>query len=250
MIYFMYSRATKGGGALVKTTKSGGGTTATSSAGGGTTATSSSGGGVSTSTANGGGSSQTSSAGGGTQTSTSTRTFVQLNLVSGSPENDIGGPNYGYHKHEVQIPGERFNHSHDVSVPSHTHTVSIPTHSHNFNVPNHSHDVSIPNHTHNVSIPNHSHEIELPDHNHDIEHGIYKLDRLPTSVEIKVDGSIVPYTATSGTGIDIVPYLGTDSSGKVTRGWHEIEIKPNDLCRINAQITTQFFIQSRGGGNF
>lgn len=230
MIYFMYSRATKGGGALVKTTKSGGGTTATSSAGGG----------VSTSTASGGGSSQTSSSGGGTQSTTSTRNFAQLNLMSGSPENDVGGPNYGYHRHEVQIPGDRFSHSHDISIASHTHTVNIPSHTHNFNVPNHNHD---------VSIPNHHHEIELPDHSHDIDHGIYKLDRLPTAVKIKVDGNVIPHTAIRGENIDLIPYLNK-TDGKVVRGWHTVEILPNDLGRINAQLNLQFFIQSRGGGNY
>ncbi|MEC1157559.1 hypothetical protein [Cytobacillus horneckiae] len=218
----MYSRATKGGGALVKTTKGGGATTATSSAGGG----------VSTSTASGGGSSQTSSSGGGTQSTTSTRNFAQLNLLSGIPEGLSSA-----HVHEVQIPGDRFNHSHDISIASHTHTVNIPSHTHNFNVPNHSHD---------VSIPNHHHEIELPDHSHDIDHGIYKLDRLPTAVKIKVDGNVIPHTATSGENIDLVPYLAKDSENKILRGWHTVEILPNDLGRIAAQLNVQFFLQSRG----
>ncbi|WP_281202708.1 phage tail spike protein [Cytobacillus kochii] len=245
-----YGKATEGGGATSTTTKGGGGTTATSSSGGGTTATSTSGGGVSTSTASGGGSSQTSSSGGGTQTTTSTRNFAQLNLVSGVPQNAIGSENYGNHMHEVQIPGERFNHSHDVSVPSHTHNVSIPSHTHDFNVPNHRHDVSIPNHTHSVTIPDHTHDFTLPNHTHEIQHGIYKLNSTPSRVTIKVDGNTVPHTSTSGQNIDLIPHLGTDSSGKVNRGWHTIEITPNSLGRITAQITTQFFIQSRGGGNY
>ncbi|MEK5426958.1 hypothetical protein [Cytobacillus sp. FSL R7-0680] len=216
MIYFMYSRATKGGGALVKTTKSGGGTTATSSAGGG----------VSTSTASGGGSSQTSSAGGGTKSTTSTRSFAQLNLMTLGPETVSGS----YHVHEVQIPGDRFNHSHDITIGSHTHSVTIPSHTHNFDVPNHHHD---------VTIPNHSHEIELPDHTHEIEHAIYTLDRLPTACKIVVDGNTVPHTAISGTNIDLIDYLKKDDSGKVTRGWHTIDIEPNDLAYINAQVTTK-----------
>lgn len=221
-----YGKATEGGGA----------TSTTTSGGGATTATSSSGGGVSTSTASGGGSSQTSSAGGGTQTTTSTRNFAQLNLLSGIPEGLSSA-----HVHEVQIPGDRFNHSHDITIGSHTHSVSIPSHTHNFNVPNHSHSVSIPNHTHDFT---------LPDHTHEIQHGIFKLNTTPSSVVIKVDGNTVPHTSTSGQNIDLIPYLGKDSSGRVNRGWHTVEITPNSLGRITAQITTQFFIQSRGGGNF
>ncbi|MBD7939539.1 phage tail protein [Cytobacillus sp. Sa5YUA1] len=221
-----YGKATEGGGA----------TSTTTSGGGATTATSSSGGGVSTSTASGGGSSQTSSAGGGTQTTTSTRNFSQLNLMSGIPEGLSNA-----HVHEVQIPGDRFNHSHEITIGSHTHSVSIPSHTHNFNVPNHSHSVSIPNHTHDFT---------LPDHTHEIQHGIFKLNTTPSRVTIKVDGNTVPHTSTSGQNIDLIPYLGKDSSGRVNRGWHTVEITPNSLGRITAQITTQFFIQSRGGGNF
>lgn len=224
MIYFMYSRATRGGGALVKTTKGGGATTATSSAGGG----------VSTSTASGGGSSQTSSAGGGTTVSSSISSPTFFAYTS----NPVGGPSpeYASHIHAINVT-EEMNHSHAVTVPNHSHTVNIPSHTHNFNVPNHSHD---------VSIPNHHHEIELPDHNHDIDHGIYKLDRLPTAVKIKVDGNVVPHTATSATALDLVPYLNRDDEGKVSRGWHTVEILPNDLGRINAQLNLQTFIQSRG----
>jgi hypothetical protein len=48
----------------------------------------------------------------------------------------------------------------------------------------------------------------------------------------------------------LIPYLSKDTEGKVNRGWHTIAIAPNDLGRINAQIFTQFFVQSRGGGSF
>ncbi|MCM3241336.1 phage tail protein [Cytobacillus oceanisediminis] len=226
-----YERAIGGGGSIVKSTSSGGGSQQTSSSGGG----------VATSTESGGGSTQTSSSGGGTSSTTSEKTFVQLNVMTGVPENAIGSDNYGNHLHEVQIPGSVFDHSHTFTIGSHTHTVTIPTHSHNFTIPNHSHTVTIPAHTHDIT---------LPDHTHAIQFGIFKLDNVPSKVTIKVDGNTVPYTVTNGDNIDLIPYLSKDSEGRVNRGWHTVTITPNDLGRINAQIYTQFFIQSRGGGNF
>lgn len=242
-----YGKATEGGGATSTTTKGGGGTTATSSSGGGTTATSSSGGGVSTSTASGGGSSQTSSGGGD-------HVHKMFNYAGDSsgvsnPKRDFmpqGGTNF-------RVTMEAASPSHLYTAESsgnHSHSVSIPSHTHNFSVPNHSHSVSIPNHTHSVTIPDHTHDFTLPNHTHEIQHGIYKLSSTPSRVTIKVDGNTVPHTSTFGTNIDLVPYLQTDDSGKVTRGWHTVEISPNGLGRINAQVTTQFFMQSRGGGSF
>ena len=130
---------------------------------------------------------------------------------------------------------------------NHSHSVSIPSHTHDFDIPNHTHSVTIQNHTHSVSIPNHTHDITLPNHTHDIEYGIFKLSRTPSKVTIKVDGKPVPYTDTTGETIDLIPYLSLDSERRVQRGWHTVEITPNDLGRINAQLMTQFFMQSRGG---
>jgi phage minor structural protein len=225
-----YGKATQGGGA----------TSTTTSGGGGSTATSSSGGGVSTSTNSGGGSTATSSGGGGTTVSSSNVDFTGVTLRTGIPEGSTLPP-YELHEHLVTLTDAALAHDHTVSIPSHTHSVTIPSHSHDFNVPNHSHSVTIQSHTHDFSIPNHT---------HDIQHGIYKLAQLPTSVSIKVDGNTVPSTSTSGENIDLISYLATEASGMVVRGWHTIEITPNDLGRITAQITTQFFIQSRGGGNY
>src|SRR5690606_4837450 len=114
-------------------------------------------------------------------------------------------------------------------------------------IPNHTHEINIPNHTHEIDIPAHQHDITLPDHTHEIQHGIFKLDRTPSKVTIKVDGNVVPITATSGDSIDLIPYLALDSENRVQRGWHTVEITPNDLGRINAQLMVQFFMQSRGG---
>lgn len=221
-----YSKATHGGGAVVKSTSSGGGTTRTTSSGGGSTVTSSSGGGTSTSTQSGGG-----------QTRTTTAYTADTILLQALPSNNYDS-NPPSHTHVVPLDGSSFTHS---------HSVQIQAHSHNFSTPNHTHTVNIPNHTHEITIPNHTHDIELPDHTHEIEHGIYKLDRVPSRVEIKVDGNTVPITSTSGDSIDLIPYLSLDSENRVTRGWHTVEITPNDLGRINAQLMVQFFMQSRGG---
>ncbi|PEJ48214.1 hypothetical protein CN692_24210 [Bacillus sp. AFS002410] len=172
----------------------------------------------------GGGATVTSSSGGGSTETTSTKTFIQLNVISGVPQNVVGTDNYGNHLHEVQIPGSPFTHDHNVTIP---------------------------NHTHSVTTPNHTHSITLPNHTHDIEHGIYKLTELPTAVVIKVDGNTVPITSTSGSEIDIIPYLSKDSEGKIERAkWHEVTITPNDLGRINANIISRLFIQSRVGGTY
>jgi phage minor structural protein len=242
-----YSKATAGGGATTKTTSSGGGTTATSSSGGGTTATSSSGGGVSTSTASGGGTTQSSTSGGGAVVSSS---FADLSNRSIVTEQIITGVPYETHIHAVILDGS-LNHDHSVSVPNHSHSVSVPSHTHDFNVPNHSHSVTIPNHSHQVTIPNHTHDIVLPDHTHDVLPGIYEVNVSATAVTIKVDGNTVPVTSTSASDIDIIPYLAKDAGGKVTRGtWHEVEITPNDLARINANIISRLFISSHIGGNY
>lgn len=222
-----YERATEGGGAV----------TATSSAGGGTTKTSSSGGGVSKSTASGGGSTQTSSSGGGVTVSSGTKDFGGTTLLTDVPLGSLTPP-YEVHQHVVQLNGGQLDHSHSVSIPNHTHSVSIPNHTHDFEVPNHSHSITLDDHTHSLTLPNHTHAIDF---------GIFKLENTPTSVQITVDGNAVPYTSTSGDGIDLIPFLSRDGSGNVQRGWHKLSIKPNNLGRINAQIYTQFFIQSRGG---
>lgn len=102
-------------------------------------------------------------------------------------------------------------------------------------------------HTHSFDVPAHAHDITLPAHTHEIEYGIFKLSRRPSKVTVKVDGVTVPITALSGDGINLIPYLSVDSEGRVQRGWHTVEITPNDLGRINAEVMTQFFMQSRGG---
>ena len=46
-------------------------------------------------------------------------------------------------------------------------------------------------------------------------------------------------------------YLSTDDNGKIRRGaWHEIQIVPDGLTRIEANLTAQVFVQSVGGGDY
>lgn len=234
-----YSRTTDSLPAYSRTSSAGGGTTVTSSSGGGSTQTSSSGGGVSKSTASGGGGTQTSSAGGGSIRSTSEKTFVQLNLMTGVPENSVGTDNWGNHLHEVQIPGSRFNHDHTVNIPNHTHNVTFPTHTHNFETPNHTHTVTIPNHTHNVSVPNHTHDVEIPAHSHEIEHGIYTYTSA-YGVGIIING--INRTAALGgkfytdeSNIDITQYMAVGA-------WNEILLTSERLGRIDANIFIQAFL--------
>ncbi|WP_257141396.1 hypothetical protein [Bacillus toyonensis] len=118
-------------------------------------------------------------------------------------------------------------------------------------IPDHSHQISIPNHTHEINIPNHTHAVTLPNHTHDIQHGIYKLPERPNKVTIKVDGNVVPVTSTSADNVDLEPYLSKNNQGEIDRNkWHEITITPDKLGRVNANVITRLFIQSRKGGTF
>ncbi|MEI2319019.1 phage tail spike protein [Bacillus paramobilis] len=265
-----YSKATKGGGAIVESTSAGGavvnstsaggGVVNSTSSGGGSTQTSSSGGGSTQTSTSGGGGSFTSEAGGGAVPSTTQKSFAEMHLMSGVPQNSVGSENWGYHLHEVVIPGDAFSHSHTVTVPSHkhqvnipahSHSVTIPAHTHSVQIPDHTHQINIPNHTHEINIPNHTHTISLPDHTHDIQHGIYKLSEKPSRVTVKVDGNIVPVDSTSAQNINLIPYLSKDGGGKIERNkWHEITITPDKLGRVNANIISRLFIQSRIGGTF
>ncbi|PFB05005.1 hypothetical protein CN385_05765 [Bacillus anthracis] len=284
-----YGKATKGGGATVQSTGGGGAIVASTGAGGGTVqstgggggtvqstggggaqvSTSTSGGGISKSTESGGGSTQTSGAGGGISTTSDHKTFLELSIMSGVPENSIGSENWGNHLHEIKIPGNYFTHNHAINLPNHYHSVLIPSHSHNFSVPSHSHQITLNDHVHQIILNDHTHqivlndhvhqielkdhihEIQLPDHIHDIAHGIYKLSEKPSKVSIKVDGNTVPVDSISAENINLIPYLSKDGGGKIERNkWHVITITPDKLGRVNANIISRLFIQSRTGGTF
>ena len=151
------------------------------------------------------------------------------------------------------------------SQGAHTHTVPA-THHHGFwhkhtiqeltipaltvDVPNHGHNVKIPGHSHSVSIPAHTHDITLPSHTHNITYGIFE-GTTAQSVSIVVDGATVPPEAITGGELDVVQWLDKDADGKITRNaWHEIQIVPNTLTRIEASLFAQCFIQSVGGGDY
>lgn len=283
--YRGYTKAVKGGGAKTITSEAGGQSTQTSSAGGGSQQTSSAGGGSVQSTTAGGGGQQTSSAGGGsyqgsstsvgggsTQTSSAngTHDHLMFNVIAGPPPVTsksvlkAGGGGNLYveasagtyrtasaadnHTHTVNVP----NHSHNftINVPAHTHNVTIPSHSHNVSIPAHTHNVTIPNHTHTVKIPSHKHNVVLPEHTHPLEWGIFQASDSASSVDIIVDGKTIPRHETSQTRLNLVDYLKKTSSGQIQRGNHTIQIKPNKLARIEAQVTCRVFIQSQLGGQF
>ncbi|MFC0271135.1 phage tail spike protein [Metabacillus herbersteinensis] len=241
-----YSQATEGGGATVQSTSSGGAVVDSTSSGGASTQTSSSGGNSTQTSTSGGGGTVTSNSGGGTSL-TSGFASPDFFVYSSTPL-PLTDVTFENHYHSTEIT-DQLNHAHSVTIPNHSHDVSVPNHSHSVTIPAHTHSVDIPAHTHSINIPNHTHDITLPDHVHDIKHGIYKLSTTPASVEILVDGNSVPITTTSGQDIDIIPFLSVDSGGRINRGqWHEVTIKPNGLGRVNANIISRLFIQSRIGG--
>jgi phage minor structural protein len=238
-----YSKAIEGGGATTQSTNDGGASTQTSSSGGEGIQTSSS----------GGEGTQTSSSGGGTQTTSDVQVLkpgISQDYTRSSGKHLHTIPNgtvlmvegggtvtWGYggeHYHDL------YNHGHQINIPDHHHTVRIPSHTH---------IVNIPSHTHSINIPNHRHSINLPNHTHDIEFGIYEGTRA-NSVSIKVDGNILP-TTQPGQDINIIPYLSVDSEGKIQRNtWHEVEIIPDQMTRVLANIFMQIFTNSRGGGDY
>jgi len=160
------------------------------------------------------------------------------NISIPSHTHNVSVPN---HTHAIQIP----DHTHDISIPSHTHSVQIPDHTHDMSIPDHVHGVNIPEHIHGVDIPDHTHDIVLPNHVHNIEYGIYE-GPTPTAVTVKVDGNVIPNAGLSETELDILQFMKKDNYGKIERGWHELEIIPNDLGRVQATLHLQVFVQSRG----
>ncbi|MEK5089704.1 phage tail protein [Paenibacillus sp. FSL M8-0228] len=244
-----YSKAIEGGGGVSTTTAAGGQTTSGPSTRN-TTASNP----VSTS----GPSSRTTTASGGRQLNTNVgEQHWELNGNYGLPEvsSRTGGHNHGIKDGTVLLTEgggtvtfvQKGDHAH--GLVSHYHTFDIPDHVHSMDhthqIPAHTHEMD---HTHDIEA--HTHDINLPDHTHEIEYGIYEGPQ-PNNVSIKVDGNAVPVNETSGNDINIIPYLSKDGDGRVSRGnWHEIQIAPNSLGRVVANVVTQLFVQSRGGGNY
>lgn len=269
--YRGYTKAVKGGGATVKSTSAGGATTQTSSSGGGSSQTSSAGGGGTRTSSSGGGyssGSTTSSGGGSTQTSGASGNHDHTMFKYRTDYN--GGIDQfkkriyqtsnnsdwflieSLNTKDIPTASSSGNHSHNVNIPNHSHnfSINVPNHSHNVSIPNHTHSVNIPNHTHKVSIPNHTHQVTLPDHTHPLEWGIYEAPSSASRVDILVDGKTLSVHDTSVERLDLIQHLKKTSGGKITKGWHTIQIKPNLLARIEAQVICRVFIQSQLGGQY
>lgn len=273
------------GGQSTQTSSAGGASRQTSSAGGASVQSTTAGGGSyqGGSTSAGGGSYQggsTSAGGGAVQSSSAGGDHDHVMFTGGGVVNHkwkddeqasvynaksgtfifVGGSGYtpelrtarssGNHAHNVNVP----NHTHgfNISVPNHTHGfgVNIPSHSHRVSIPSHTHTVQIPNHTHTVKIPSHKHNVVLPEHTHLLEWGIFQASDSASRVDIIVDGKTMPNHETSQDRLNLVNYLKKTSSGKIQRGNHTIQINPNKLARIEAQVTCRVFIQSQLGGQF
>ena len=109
-------------------------------------------------------------------------------------------------------------------------------------------------HRHKVTIGSgwatHTHPIDLPDHTHDLVFGISILDKVvPSALIITVDGQQMPENSLNADRLSVIDYL-TKQNGKVTRGLHEITIRPSTdgIARIEANVILRVFIQSRIGG--
>lgn len=233
-----YSKAVKGGGAMVGSTASGGY--------------------YGSSTQGGGGSAQggTSAAGGAAQVgSTSSangshrhKMFNYDGVVNHSWNKDVA---LSYSGMDATVPiyvqgsGRAANLYTAEAADNHSHSVNvnIPAHSHSFSV-------NIPSHSHQFTVPAHTHSITLPDHSHEIEFGIFEHSDRANKLTIVVDGELTPFSDTTINFVDIIPYLKKDDSGLITKGKHSIEITPNKLAHIAAQVTCRVFIRSQVGGEF
>jgi hypothetical protein len=126
---------------------------------------------------------------------------------------------------------------------------SSGNHSHSVTTPAHSHSVTVPAHSHSTTIPDHAHSVAIPEHSHDLQPGIFEYPNASAASRIVVDGAELSENGTSVDRLDLISYLSM-SGGKVTRGWHTVEIYPNDLARIEAQVTLREFIRSQLGDTY
>ena len=158
----------------------------------------------------------------------------------------------GDHTHTIVYHQHGMNHTHELNQHVHSlngHTHSLGLHQHPFN---HLHQYSHTHgygHSHNIS---HTHDLIIGAHSHGINYGIYEGNQASASnVVIRVDGTAVPAGSISQNELDITPWLGKDTEGKIKRGeWHVIELVPDAETRIEANLFAQVFIQSVGGGNY
>ncbi|MGX2944225.1 phage tail spike protein [Enterococcus alishanensis] len=246
--YRGYTKAVMGGGAKTITSETGGSSRQTSSDGGASTQTSSSGGGQTQTSSSGGGVSQTSGAG-GDHTHLMFKAIRYVNHDWGSEK--VANVYHAKNGNSIYVAGGGLSDLETAGGSSnHVHSININPHSHTLTVENHRHTVNIPNHRHTVDIPAHKHEVILPEHKHPLEWGIFQASDSASKVDIIVDGTTLPDHDTSQSRLNIVNYLKKTSAGKIQRGNHTIQIKPDKLARIEAQVTCRVFIQSQLGGQF
>lgn len=163
-------------------------------------------------------------------------------LTTGGVSDQNSG-NSGNHNHTIPTHTHRFQHAHKVEF-----SINVPGFT--VDIPGHTHNVKMPGHEHRVSIPAHTHELTLPDHTHDITYGIFE-GTIARGVRLLVDGAEVPNDAITKRELDISAYLAKDEDGKITRNaWHTVELVPDKLTRIEANLFAQTFIQSTGGGDY
>ena len=229
-----YSKAIKGGGAMVGTTSSGGYTASSTSSGGGS---------VQGGTSQAGGATQVGSTSGGAgDVKVKLFDVVQGPIEDRQPQVLKGSDGWNIFAPTNYTNGSFYSHG---STGNHTHnvTMNLPAHSHSFSV-------NIPAHSHSFTVPAHTHSVTLPDHSHEIEFGIYEHTDRADRLKIVVDGEVTTLTNTNINFVDLIPYLRKDDSGLITKGKHSIEITPNKLAHIAAQVTCRVFIRSQVGGEF
>lgn len=199
---------------------------------------------------------QTSSSGGGTSTSTTSggglnTSTGQSNITSTLNVKNVGG-SVNFRSGSTSVTGEPL-HSHDLSsfffdllnnvIMKHEHDLQ---HTHSFYASDHSHGFTVPNHSH--TIPAHSHLVIVGDHVHAFEYGIFEGPKASV-VTGKLGGNT--FNIPLDTDINIVDYLEKDAKGMIKRNaTHILTLTPNGLTNIEAELTLQLFIQSRGGGNY
>ena len=178
-----------------------------------------------------------------TTTGVSTNSSHNISISGTTGGKSLTTNDNGSHYHTIT------NHQH--SIGSHTHFMSH-THKLDFTIsvtiPELT--IEIPSHSHSVTIPAHSHSVTIPAHSHAILYGIYEGGKA-TAATLKIDGTEIPAEDVSSNEMDIVDYLSKDGSGKITRGtWHTVEIIPNALTRIEANLFVQTFVTSYTGGDY
>lgn len=270
--YRGYTKAVRDGGAKSITSEDGGAKTISSKNNRGITVTTSNGGGGNPTTSSNGDihiNETTGQSGGETTTTSPAGDHNHLVLRGGSTVNHkwkddetanvynasngnslfVGGS--GSVK-DIYTASSSGNHSHSVNLPSHSHNFRFDQagHTHTVPIPAHSHNVTVPAHNHQVDLPAHKHKINLPNHTHPLQLGIYEANENASKVDIYVDGELLKDNhKLDENRLDIVGSL-KKTNGKILRGNHTIEIRPNNLARIEAQITCRVFIQSQIGGQF